>query len=97
MDSKEFRLSTKHCFLVGKNTTQAKKWLDKFYSTSSPSYKKKRYAELNRGRTSTNDVERLGRPNEAVTEENIKKVHRIVLDDRKIKVSEIAKMVKIST
>ena len=49
------------------------------------------------GRTSTDDAERSGRPNEVFTEENIIKVHRIVLDNRKIKVSEIAEMIKIST
>ena len=39
------------------------------------------YAEFKRGFTSTNDAGRSGRPNEAVTEENILKVHCIFLDD----------------
>ncbi|GAB1865702.1 Histonelysine Nmethyltransferase SETMARlike [Hydra vulgaris] [Camponotus japonicus] len=91
MDSKEFRVLIKHCFLMGKNTVQAKEWLDKRYSTSSPSYPtvKKWYAEFKCGRTCTDDAERSGRPNEAVTEENIKKVHRIVLNDRRVKVREL--------
>ena len=42
-------------------------------------------------------AERSGCPNEAVIKENIKKVHRIVLYDLKIKVSEITDMVQIST
>ena len=50
---------------------------------------------VKRDRTFTDDAERSGRPNATVAEENIKEVHRIVLDDRKIKVSEIADMVKI--
>ena len=58
---------------------------------------KKWYAEFKRGRTSTDDIKRPGRPNQAVTEGNIKQVHRIVFGDQKIKVSEIADMVTIST
>ena len=50
-----------------------------------------------RGRTDTNDAERSGKPNEAVTPENIKQVLKIVMDDRKLKVREIAKMVNISS
>ena len=99
MDSKEFRVLIKHCFLMGKNTVQAKEWLDKHYNTSSPSSAtvKRWYAEFKRGRTCTDDAERPGRPNEVVNDENIKKVHRIVLNDRKVKVSEIAETLKIST
>ena len=84
---------------MGENTTQAKEWLDKSYGTYSSSYTtvKKWCGEFKGGRASTDDAECLGRTNEAVTEENIKKVHRIVLDDRKIKVGEIADMVRIST
>jgi hypothetical protein len=36
MDKKEFRVFMKHCFLAKKNTVDAKAWLDKFYSDSSP-------------------------------------------------------------
>lgn len=99
MDSKEYRVLIKHCFLTGKNTIEAKEWLDNYYNISSPSYTtvKKWYAEFKRGCTSTNDAKRPGRPNEAVTDENIKKVHRIVLNDRKVKVREIADILKIST
>ena len=53
-------------------------------------------AEFKRGRTSTNDAERSGRPNEAVIPENIKKIHKLVMNDRKLKVHELADIVKIS-
>jgi hypothetical protein len=39
---------------------------------------------------------RSGRPKEAVTDENIKKVHKIVLNDRKVKLIEITETLKIS-
>ena len=58
---------------MGKNTTQSKERLNKSYGTSSLSYTtvNKWFAEFNPGRTSTDYAERSGRPNEAVTEENI--------------------------
>ena len=55
------------------------------------------YADFKRGRTDTNYAERSGKLNEAVTPENIKQVLKILMDDRKLKVCEIAKMVNIST
>jgi hypothetical protein len=37
-----------------------------------------------------------GRPKEAVSDENIKKVYKIILNDRKVKLIEIAETLKIS-
>jgi hypothetical protein len=39
---------------------------------------------------------RRGRPKEAVSNENIKKVHKIILNDRKVNLIEIAETLKIS-
>lgn len=99
MDQKEFRVLIKHCFLMKKNTVQTQEWLEKHYGTSAPSKTTicRWFSEFKSGRTNTEDAERSGRPIEATTPENIKKVHRIVLDDRKVKVREIADIVKIST
>ena len=36
MGKSEFCVLTKHCFLMGKNTVQAKQWLDKCYLDSAP-------------------------------------------------------------
>ncbi|KAF7270318.1 hypothetical protein GWI33_016717 [Rhynchophorus ferrugineus] len=46
---------------------------------------------------STEDGERSGRPKEVVTEEHIKKIHKMILTDRKFKLNEIADTLKIST
>jgi hypothetical protein len=39
---------------------------------------------------------RNGRPKEAVSDENIKKCHKIILNDRKVKLIEIAETLKVS-
>jgi energy-converting hydrogenase A subunit M len=45
---------------------------------------------------SIRDYSRSGRPNEAVTDENIKKVHKMILNNRKVKLIAIAEALKIS-
>ncbi|GFS73119.1 HTH_48 domain-containing protein [Nephila pilipes] len=57
---------------MGKNTVQAKQWIEKCYPDSCPSKATicRWFAEFKRGRTDTNDAERSGRPVEAVTPEN---------------------------
>ena len=47
---------------------------------------KKGISEFKRGRTSTNDTERSGRPKDVTTPGIIEKIHDIVLDDPKVKV-----------
>ena len=76
MDKNEFRVLIKHCYLMGKNTVQAQQWLEKCYPDCALSKTAicRWYADFKRGRTDTNDAERSGRPNEAVTPENIKQV-----------------------
>lgn len=83
---------------MGKNTITATAWLDKCYPDSVPSRQtvEKWFADFKRGHTDTDDAERSGRPIEVVTPENIKKVHRIVLENRKVKLREIADTLKIS-
>ena len=98
MDKKEFRMLIKHCYLMGKNTVDAKQWLDRRYgdSASGKSTIIDWYAEFKRGRTNTDDAERFGRPKSAVVPKNITKVHKIVLGNRKLELLEIANTLKIS-
>lgn len=98
MEKKEFRVLIKHCFLAKKNTVEAKAWLDKHYSDLAPgkSTVEKWFAKFKRGEMSTEDDPRSGRPKEALIDENIKKVHKIILDNRKVKLIEVAQALKIS-
>ncbi|GFU02052.1 mariner transposase [Trichonephila clavipes] len=98
MDKKEFRVLIKHCFLAKKNTVETKALLDKHYSDFAPgkSAIEKWFTKFKRGEMSTEEDARSGRPKEAVTDKKIKKVHKIISDNRKVKLIEIAETLKIS-
>jgi hypothetical protein len=72
MDKKESRV--KHCFLAKKNTIEAQAWLDKHYSDSAPakSTVDKWFAKFKRGEIRcTQWIPHK----EAISDENIKKIH----------------------
>lgn len=98
MEKNEFRVLMKHFFFMGKSAADTKKWLDECYADSAPAEAtiRKWFAKFRTGHMSTEDDERSGRPKEAVTDENIKKIHKMILDDRKLKLHEIAEALKIS-
>src|SRR5436190_21585100 len=98
MDKIEYRAVIKYLFLKGNMPTQIKDELDSVYGDSAPSFTTVKFwaAEFKRDRKSLGDVERSGRPKTASTDENIAKVHKIVLDDRQIKVREIAEVMNMS-
>ncbi|XP_076264164.1 protein GVQW3-like [Rhynchophorus ferrugineus] len=83
---------------MGKNTAQAKVWLRKHYGDSAPGKSTivDWYAQFRRGRMNTDDAHRSGRPVGVVTPENIEKIHKMVLNNRKLKLQEIADNLKIS-
>lgn len=68
-----------------KNTVQAKQWLEN--KTQFDDFK---------GRRDTDDANRSGHLNEVTTLDNFKKLHKILLNDRKVKLRELADIVKIS-
>ncbi|KAF7265481.1 hypothetical protein GWI33_021135 [Rhynchophorus ferrugineus] len=99
MDKKGFRVLIKYCFLNGNNTVEAKPWLEAEFPDTAPgkSTIKDWYAKFKRGEMSTEDGERSGLPKVVVTDENIKKIHKMILNDRKLKLNEITDILKIST
>ena len=80
MEESEFHVLIKHCFLMRKNTVQAKQWLDKCYSDSalSESMVKKWYVDFKRGRIDTNDAEGSGHPNLTIVPENTKNLLKLI-------------------
>ncbi|KAF7272963.1 hypothetical protein GWI33_014291 [Rhynchophorus ferrugineus] len=98
MDKKEFRVLIKYCLLKGKNTVEAKTWLDAEFPDTAPgeSTIEDWHAKFRCGEMSTEDGERSGRPKKFVSDHNIKKIHKIILNGRKLKLSEIADTLKIS-
>ena len=52
-------------------------------------------AQFEQGRTSCQEKYRSGRPNEVTTAEMVKKNDKMVLDDRRLKVHELADMIGI--
>ena len=83
---------------MGNKTVEEKQWLDKRYGNSIPGKSTiiDQYAELKRGRINTDKAERSGGQKSAFVPENITKVHKIVLHDRKLKFRKIADTLKIS-
>ncbi|GFX98454.1 HTH_48 domain-containing protein [Trichonephila clavipes] len=77
--------------------TQIKYELDSVYGDSAPSFTTVKFwaAEFKRGRKILGDDGRSGRPNTATTDENIAKVHQMVLEDHRIKGRDIAEILNM--
>ena len=82
--------------LKGLSSTNIKAELDSTLGESAPSFTTIKYwvAECKRGRTSCQGEHRSGRLNEVTTTEMVK-IHKMVLDDRRLKVRELADMVDV--
>ena len=98
MDKIEYRAVIKFFVKEGLTPNEIHSKFINVYGDSSPSFStiKKWAAEFKRGRTSLEDDPREGRPKSATTPEIIEQVHDMVLDDRRIKVREIAETIGIS-
>ena len=86
-------------FLDGKTSKEIKVKLHAVYMDHAPSTTTIRYwfNEFKRGRTSVFDEERAAHPIEATTGDMVKKIHDIVLAERRLKIRQIADIVDIST
>jgi len=98
MEKIEFRSVIKHFYIKGLTAKEIKNELDLVHGISAPSLATiyNWLNEFKRGRTSTNDEPRSGRPVEVTTLEMINKIHDMVLSDRRLKLSEIADITGIS-
>ena len=57
---------------------------------------KKLAVEFKRGRESLEDDSRSGRPSTATTQENIDRIHQMVMNDRRLTISHLANVISIS-
>jgi histone-lysine N-methyltransferase SETMAR len=96
MDKTVYRAVIKF-FVKGLTPKEIHSKFIKVYMDSSPSFStiKKWAAEFKRGRTSLENGPREGRPKSATTPESIEQVHDMLLDDRRMKVREIAETMGI--
>ncbi|XP_018310250.1 putative uncharacterized protein FLJ37770 [Mycetomoellerius zeteki] len=85
-------------FQLSNTSTQIKAELDAVYGDSAPSFVtvKRWIAKFKRGRTSLADDERSGWPTTAATTDNIEEINQMIMDNRRIKIREIAEAVGIS-
>jgi len=98
MDKFEYRTVIKFFVQGGLTPNEIHSKFIKVYGESSPSFStiKKWAAEFKRGRTSLQDDPRKGHPKSATPPEIVKQVQDMVLDDRRMKVREIAETIGIS-
>jgi len=100
MEKKQYRSVFRFLFLDEKTCEEIKEKLHAVYKdNNAPSMSTIRYwyNEFKRGQTSIFDKERPGRPIEVTTENMVNKIHDIELADCRVKIREIANIVKIST
>ncbi|GBN15894.1 Histone-lysine N-methyltransferase SETMAR [Araneus ventricosus] len=98
MEKNEFRAVIEHFYLKRLTPKEIKTKSDEVHGTSATAFATiyNRVNEFKRRRTSTNDQNRSGRPEEETSSEMIDKIHDMVLSDRRIKVREIGEARGIS-
>ncbi|XP_036347344.1 histone-lysine N-methyltransferase SETMAR-like [Rhagoletis pomonella] len=92
------RYVIQYFYLKGLSLSNIKAEIDYTLGGSALSFTTVKYwvAEFKRGRTSCQDEHRSDRPNEVKTPEMVKKIHKAVMDDRRLKVRELADIEGIS-
>ena len=85
--------------MKGKSPQETREKLDKHYGKSAPSIRMgyKWFQDFWSSHMSMSGAERSEGPVEATTPETVDKIHDMVMDDRRVKVHEIASAVGISS
>lgn len=98
MEKHEIRAVIKYLCLKKMSTKDIHSDLVETLGDSSPPYSTvARWAkEFKLGRTSTEDEHREGRPSTSLTEENVKKVEEVVLEDRRVTIRHVAEVTGLS-
>lgn len=98
MEPEAFRGAIYHFHIKGLAPKEIKEELDSVHRDSAPSYDIVKYwvKQFKCGRTSVSNEAPPGRPKTVLTEETIQKVHEMIMDDRRVKLQEIADELRIS-
>ena len=98
MDKFEHRAVIKYLQKKGLTPKQIHEDMQETLGTSAASYAmiKKWVAEFKRGRESIEDDPRNGRPATSTSQENVNKICDMIIEDRRLKIREIAETVGIS-
>ena len=97
MEKEEFHAVIKHFYLKKWSAAKIKAELDEVRADAAPTLKTVYFwiNKFKRGRMSTKDEARPGRPVEATAQKMIEKIYRIIMEVRRIKVHEIVEIVEI--
>ena len=98
MEIVEVRAVIKYLYLKGLTGKAAYEDLVATLGENAPSFTmvKKWFAEFKRGRTSTEDADRSGRPSDVSSSETINKVLNIILTDRRVTIRYVSDVLNIS-
>ena len=99
MEKMEYRSVIKYLHLEGKSEKDIYERLLNTYGDTSPSYAtvKRWKNEFTWGREDLKDAPREGRPVTATTEENVKRVHDAILENRKIDIIHLVDELNLSS
>ena len=99
MEKNEKRAVIKYLHMKGLSPQQMHEDMEKVLADDAPSQATvyRWVAELKRGRQSTEDEHRSGRPAEASTDENVESIQDMILKGRRLTIRRVAECLKLST
>jgi hypothetical protein len=98
-DSKEQRICVKFCFELGKTASETHRMLKTAFGDNAMGRTQtfEWFSRFKHGETSVEDCDRLGRPSTGRTDENVENVRKIVYEDRRNTITEIADRLGLSS
>ena len=97
-EKKEQRAAVKFCFLLGKTAAETVAMLQTAYKDVAMSKTQvyEWFARFKNGQMSLEDKPRSGRPSTSRTDENITKIHELIMEDRRRTIDELVNLTGVS-